>query len=75
MDTLGAAKIVERLEHHGAAHGARFTPAPILVEMAKSGGVFYGDGAVQPPKPAARPKAKAKAKPEKNDAVPKRKSA
>jgi len=41
IDTVGAAEIVRRLEGYRAVHGLRFAPAPVLVEMAKSGGRFY----------------------------------
>jgi len=41
MDTLGAATVVEKLQTLRAQHGARFTPAPILLDLAKSGKGFY----------------------------------
>lgn len=41
MDTLGAAQVVEKLEALQAHHGERFTPAPILLKLAKSGKGFY----------------------------------
>ena len=39
--TLGQAELLKRLEHFQDKHGERFTPAPLLVEMAKSGKKFY----------------------------------
>jgi 3-hydroxyacyl-CoA dehydrogenase / enoyl-CoA hydratase / 3-hydroxybutyryl-CoA epimerase len=48
VDALGADKIVERLEHLATVHGSRFTPAPLLVDMAKNGKTFYGENAVTP---------------------------
>jgi len=41
MDTLGAAEVVSKLEALKALHGERFTPAPLLLELAKSGKGFY----------------------------------
>jgi 3-hydroxyacyl-CoA dehydrogenase / enoyl-CoA hydratase / 3-hydroxybutyryl-CoA epimerase len=41
VDTYGASKMLERMEHYRAKHGDRFTPAPLLVENAKSGKKFY----------------------------------
>lgn len=41
VDTVGAAEIVRRLEGYRTAHGLRFAPAPVLLDMAKSGGRFY----------------------------------
>ena len=46
VDAIGAAELVRRLESYRVTLGQRFTPAPILVEMAKSGTSFYGRGAV-----------------------------
>ncbi len=43
IDSLGAAQVVRRLRELGDAHGARFDPAPSLVEMAGSGGRYYQD--------------------------------
>lgn len=42
VDRLGANEVVRRLEELHAKHGARFAPAPVLVEMAREGGTFYG---------------------------------
>lgn len=41
MDTLGATAVVERLQALQTEHGPRFTPAPVLLDLAKSGGKFY----------------------------------
>jgi 3-hydroxyacyl-CoA dehydrogenase/enoyl-CoA hydratase/3-hydroxybutyryl-CoA epimerase len=41
VDAIGAEAIVERMEELAAVHGPRFTPAPMLVEMAQSGKKFY----------------------------------
>lgn len=40
-DSYGADKVVARLEQFAAQHGPRFTPAPLLVEMARSKKRFY----------------------------------
>ena len=40
-DSLGAAAAVERLRRYQDRFGARFAPAPLLVEMAKSGAKFF----------------------------------
>ncbi|MEM7358881.1 MAG: fatty acid oxidation complex subunit alpha FadJ [Pseudomonadota bacterium] len=41
MDTLGAATVVEKLNALKDEHGARFTPAPMLLELASNGGSFH----------------------------------
>jgi len=41
VDTLGATAVVRRLEHYATLLGPRFTPAPVLTQMAKVGGSFY----------------------------------
>ena len=33
--------VVERLKRYQEKHGVRFAPAPLLVEMAKSGARFF----------------------------------
>lgn len=43
VDTLGALEVVRRLERYEKQHGRRFTPAPVLVEMAQRGTTFYGE--------------------------------
>lgn len=40
-DSLGAARVVSQLDSYAALHGPRFTPAPALIEMAKTGARFY----------------------------------
>jgi len=40
-DTVGAKSIVETLQRLAAAKGPRFNPAPLLVEMAKTGKRFF----------------------------------
>ena len=40
-DSIGAAHIVETLERLAKEHGARFEPAPLLREKARSGSSFY----------------------------------
>ena len=41
VDTLGAQQVVDILNDLTAKHGARFKPAQILVDYAKSGKKFY----------------------------------
>lgn len=41
VDTLGAAEVLRKIEGYRDRFGARFTPAPVLVEHAKSGKRFY----------------------------------
>ena len=42
VDAVGAAEVVERMEELAEQHGKRFTPAPLLIEMARKGTKFYG---------------------------------
>lgn len=42
VDTLGAVEVLRRIRGFEEHLGKRWTPAPILVEMAKSGKKFYG---------------------------------
>ncbi len=42
-DSLGAQTLVERLRRLEGKFGIRFTPAPLLVEMAKTGAKFFPD--------------------------------
>ena len=46
VDMVGAADVVRRLEGYVSLLGRRFTPAPVLTEMAKMGGTFHGLGAL-----------------------------
>ncbi len=41
LDAMGAAEVVARLERLESAHGPRFRPAPVLEEMARTGGRWY----------------------------------
>ena len=41
IDDLGAAKVVSVLRQLEGQYGARFNPAPTLVELAERGGRFY----------------------------------
>ncbi len=41
IDDLGAANVVSVLRQLESRYGARFTPAPTLVELAEQGGRFY----------------------------------
>ncbi len=47
-DQLGAAELVRRLQAYERSVGPRFTPAPVLLEMAQSNGNFYGANPVAP---------------------------
>jgi len=42
-DSLGAATVVQRLSAYQDRFGPRFTPAPLLAEMARSGGKFFAE--------------------------------
>jgi 3-hydroxyacyl-CoA dehydrogenase/enoyl-CoA hydratase/3-hydroxybutyryl-CoA epimerase len=42
VDTLGSAEVLSRMEKLRDRHGARFEPAPLLVEHARSGRPFRG---------------------------------
>ncbi|HZF49579.1 MAG TPA: fatty acid oxidation complex subunit alpha FadJ [Polyangiaceae bacterium] len=42
VDTIGAGEVLKRIEGYQARFGKRWTPAPALVEMARSGKRFYG---------------------------------
>ena len=47
LDAMGAAEAVAKLDRLAATHGARFDPAPVLEEMARTGQRWY-------PAPAGR---------------------
>ena len=47
-DTVSAARVVGELEELAARRGPRFTPAPVLVEMARRGQRFHGEAAMEP---------------------------
>lgn len=42
VDSVGPAKVLERVETYHQRFGKRWEPAPALVELAKSGGRLYG---------------------------------
>lgn len=44
LDTIGPARVLERLRDLESRFGPRFTPAPLLVEKAESGEKFGGNG-------------------------------
>jgi 3-hydroxyacyl-CoA dehydrogenase/enoyl-CoA hydratase/3-hydroxybutyryl-CoA epimerase len=48
VDTLGALEVIRRLERYEKELGARFSPAPALVEMARRGDRFYGEHQASP---------------------------
>ena len=48
VDSVGALDVVRRMERYEKEHGKRFTPAPVLVEMAQSGATFHGERALSP---------------------------
>jgi 3-hydroxyacyl-CoA dehydrogenase/enoyl-CoA hydratase/3-hydroxybutyryl-CoA epimerase len=48
VDTVGAREIVRRLERFRDRHGTRFNPAPVLVELGKSGATFHGEKTIPP---------------------------
>lgn len=41
IDTLGPSEVVARLERLETSHGVRFHPAPVLLEMARTGSRWY----------------------------------
>jgi 3-hydroxyacyl-CoA dehydrogenase / enoyl-CoA hydratase / 3-hydroxybutyryl-CoA epimerase len=41
MDTIGIQTLVDRLSEFAVQQGEKFTPAPILVSMAKENRTFY----------------------------------
>ena len=42
VDSIGAAEMLRRVEQYQHRFGARWTPAPALVEAARTGKPFYG---------------------------------
>jgi 3-hydroxyacyl-CoA dehydrogenase/enoyl-CoA hydratase/3-hydroxybutyryl-CoA epimerase len=48
VDQVGAKEVVGRLRELEKQLGPRFSPAPVLEEIARSGQTFHGDDAVQP---------------------------
>ena len=43
LDSLGAGRVLERLSAYQERFGPRFTPAPMLTDLARSGGKFFPD--------------------------------
>jgi len=48
VDAVGPQAVVRKLERYQDRYGARFTPAPVLAEMARDGRTFHGDRRVEP---------------------------
>ena len=48
VDQVGAKEILGRLRELEKQHGPRFSPAPVLEEIARSGQTFHGEDMVQP---------------------------
>jgi len=48
VDEVGIVEVTRRLQRLARAHGRRFTPAPLLVRMSRSGGTFHGQARVEP---------------------------
>jgi 3-hydroxyacyl-CoA dehydrogenase/enoyl-CoA hydratase/3-hydroxybutyryl-CoA epimerase len=48
VDQVGAKEILGRLRELEKRHGPRFSPAPVLEEIARTGQTFHGDDPVQP---------------------------
>jgi 3-hydroxyacyl-CoA dehydrogenase/enoyl-CoA hydratase/3-hydroxybutyryl-CoA epimerase len=48
VDQVGAKEILGRLRELEKQHGPRFSPAPVLEEIARSGQTFHGPNPVQP---------------------------
>ncbi len=53
MDTIGLPQVVAECERLQAAYGERFTPPPLLREMAVRGQTFYGATRITPPAQSA----------------------
>jgi 3-hydroxyacyl-CoA dehydrogenase/enoyl-CoA hydratase/3-hydroxybutyryl-CoA epimerase len=47
LDAIGAGEAVAMLEKLATLHGPRFTPAPVLLELARVGGKWYPTGSVR----------------------------
>ena len=41
VDAIGAAEVLRRMRSYQQAFGKRWTPAPLLVEMATTNGTFF----------------------------------
>jgi hypothetical protein len=48
VDQVGAKEVLGRLRELEKKHGPRFSPAPVLEEIARSGQTFHGANPVQP---------------------------
>jgi 3-hydroxyacyl-CoA dehydrogenase/enoyl-CoA hydratase/3-hydroxybutyryl-CoA epimerase len=48
VDEVGIVEVTRRLQRLARAHGRRFAPAPLLVQMCRSGGTFHGQARVEP---------------------------
>ena len=48
VDQIGAKEVLGRLRELEKKHGPRFSPAPVLEEIARSGQTFHGKNPVQP---------------------------
>ena len=48
VDQIGAKEVLGRLRELEKKHGPRFSPAPVLEEIARSGQTFHGGNPVQP---------------------------
>ena len=48
VDQVGAKEVLGRLRELEKKHGPRFSPAPVLEEIARSGQTFHGSNPVQP---------------------------
>jgi 3-hydroxyacyl-CoA dehydrogenase/enoyl-CoA hydratase/3-hydroxybutyryl-CoA epimerase len=53
VDSIGATQVVRMLERYRDRLGARFEPAPVLVDMAKRGASFHGEPQVATSEEAA----------------------
>jgi len=48
VDQVGAKEVLGRLRELEKKHGPRFSPAPVLEEIARSGQTFHGENRVEP---------------------------
>ncbi len=52
VDQVGAKEVLGRLRELEKKHGPRFSPAPVLEEIARTGQTFHGENRVEPGKSA-----------------------
>jgi 3-hydroxyacyl-CoA dehydrogenase/enoyl-CoA hydratase/3-hydroxybutyryl-CoA epimerase len=52
VDQVGAKEVLGRLRELEKKHGPRFSPAPVLEEIARTGQTFHGESRVEPGKSA-----------------------